>query len=347
MRPYAPRGIPLQHAFDQADRLDVLRPVERRAETEAGHRVRHRDLSHALPLVLAPDRLLGRRVFRREVLVHGEPDRGQAQPVFANAMQKLDDERRLVAGWQRLGMLLIVRPRHVPVCGAAGGPGRQQLVGQAAQVFDQREFQHARPRPELANRQRHDLLVAVQELEQLLTIQAAVTVADQFDGDGVHAGLSGVLASRQRRERARVRARQISPDVGNLGRNQVEVVEEPVCGRHHELAGADVFGERAIGRAQLPDVVVESRKRVPGAPARIGIDGEARRQRERTVLEPLDAEELVAQRLLRRRQTRPSPPRAGHSAPPRVASQRHRRAPSRSVCDRDAFHTSPHFVHRQ
>ena len=318
MRPYTPRGIPLEHAFDQADRLDVLLPVERRAETQAGHRVRHRDLCHALALVLASNRLLGRRVSRREVFVQGEPDRRQAQPVFANAMQDLDDERRFVARRQRLELLPIVSPGHVPVCGAAGGPGGQQLFGQPAQVFDERELQHARPRPELTNRQRHDLLVAVQELDQLLAIQAAVAMADQFDGDGIDASVSGVLASGQRRERARVRARQISTDVGNLRCDQVEVVEEPVCGRHDELAGADVFGERTIGRAKQPDVVIESRKRVCGTPARIGIDGEAGRQRQRTVFEPLDAQELVAQRLLRRRQTRPSPPRAGHSDPPRV-----------------------------
>ena len=72
------------------------------AEAQAGHRVRHRDLGHALPLVFASNRLLGRRVSQREVFVHGEPDGGQAQPVFANAMQDLDDERRFVAGRQRL-----------------------------------------------------------------------------------------------------------------------------------------------------------------------------------------------------------------------------------------------------
>ena len=72
------RGIALQHVFDEADRLDVLRPVERRAEAEAGHRVRHRDLRDALPLVLAANRLLGGRLPRREVVVDGDANRRQA-----------------------------------------------------------------------------------------------------------------------------------------------------------------------------------------------------------------------------------------------------------------------------
>ena len=306
-------GIPLQHAFDEADRLDVLRPVQRRAEPQAGHGVRHRDLRHALPLVLAPNRLLGCRVPQGQVLVHGRPNGRQAEPVLADAMQELNDERRFVARRQRFEVFLVVGSRHVLIRGAAGGAGGEQLFGEPAQVFDERELQHARPGPELANRQRHDLLVTVQELEQLLAIEAAVAVADQFDGDGVDASVAGVLASGKRRERARVRAREISPDVRDLRRDQVEVIEEPVRRRHHELAGADVVGERAIGRAQHADVVVESRKRVFRAAAWIGIDRQAGGQRQRAVFEPLDAEELVAQRLLGRGRTGPSPPRARHA----------------------------------
>ena len=159
-------------------------------------------------------------------------------------------------------------PRHVRVGCAAGGAGREQFLGQPAQVLDQRQLQHARPRPQLADRQRRDPLVAVQELDQLLAIQTAVAVADQLDGDRVDAGVTGVLARGQRRQRARVRARQIPADVGNLGCDQMEVVEEPVRRRHHELPGPDVVGQRAIRRAKHADVVLEPRKRVAGAAAR-------------------------------------------------------------------------------
>ena len=44
------RRIALQHLFDQADRLDVLLPVERRAQAQARDRVGDRDLRNALTL---------------------------------------------------------------------------------------------------------------------------------------------------------------------------------------------------------------------------------------------------------------------------------------------------------
>ena len=80
----------------------------------------------------------------------------------------------------------------------------------------------------------------------------------------------------------------------------MEVVEQPVRRGRDELSGAHVVGQRAIGAAQHADVVLESRKRVARAASWIGIDGQAGGERQRTLLEPLDAQELVAQRLLGR-----------------------------------------------
>ena len=138
-------------------------------------------------------------------------------------------------------------------------------------------------------------------------------MADQFHRDRVHAGATGVLTPGKRGERARVPARQIPADVGNLRGDQMKVVEQPVSRRHHELTGADIVGERAIGLAKHADVVVESRKRVSCAPVRVGIDGQARRQGQRTVFEPLDVEEFVPERLLDCREPGPLPPWAGQS----------------------------------
>ena len=133
-------------------------------------------------------------------------NRRQPHAVFADAMEQLHDERRRRA--RRAAPRLPPRSsalRHVAVGGAARGARGQQFLGQAAQVLDERQLQHARPRPQLADRQRRDALVAVQELDQLLAIQPAVAVADQLDRDRVDAGLPGVLARGQRRQRARSR----------------------------------------------------------------------------------------------------------------------------------------------
>ena len=181
---HAPVGagrVALQHPFDQADGLDVILPVQRRAEPQARHRVGHRHLRDALPLVLAADGLLGGRVPQREVVVHGDANRRQPKPVLAHAVQQLDDEGGVGVRRQRVNACLVVGSRQTyAIRGTARAAGGQQLVGQPAQVLDERELQHARPGPQLADRQRRDLLVAVQELDQLLPIEAAVAVADQL-----------------------------------------------------------------------------------------------------------------------------------------------------------------------
>jgi hypothetical protein len=53
-------------------------------------------------------------------------------------------------------------------------------------------------------------------------------------------------------------------------------------------------------------VVVEAWKDAPRTTSGIRVDGESSGERFRTVLESLDAQELVAERLLRRRRGAPS-----------------------------------------
>ncbi len=112
---------------------------------------------------------------------------------------------------------LVVRPRDVAVGGPARRARRQQFLGQPAQVLDERQLQHARPRPQLADRQRRDALVAVQELDQLLAIEPAVAVADQLDGDRVDARVTGVLA---RGERSAACGSRCAADSGGCRRSR-------------------------------------------------------------------------------------------------------------------------------
>ena len=90
---------------------------------------------------------------------------------------------------------------------------------------------------------------------------------------------------------------QISPDVPGFSGHQVEVVEQPFRRRRDELSGPDVVGQRAVRSAQDSHVVVEAGKDVLRAPSPVGIDREARGERQRAFLEPFDAQELVAQRF--------------------------------------------------
>jgi hypothetical protein len=64
------------------------------------------------------------------------------------------------------------------------------------------------------------------------------------------------------------------------------------------LTHANVVSQRAIGVAQEVNVVVEPGNRVPGTTPGIGVDREARGERERSVFEPLGTQQVVAKRLL-------------------------------------------------
>ena len=121
--------------------------------------------------------------------------------------------------------------RDVFVGAEAGAAADEKLVGEPAQVLDQREFQHARPRPELAERQRRDALITVQEQLELRQIEPAVGVAEQCDRHRVDARFARFFPGRKRGQLAIVAARQVFADFDQLRRNQVKVVEEPLGGR--------------------------------------------------------------------------------------------------------------------
>ncbi len=293
-------GIALQHPFDEAHRLDVLAPVELGAEAQARDDVRDRDLGGGLALVLAPDGLLGRHGAQGEVILETPPDARESRAVLAHALQELHDMRRVQQARERwrLSLARRVDPRHVDVGGAPGGAGGQQLVREAPQVLDEGELQHARPGPELADRERGDRLEALEETHELLAVEAAVAVPYQLHRDGVHAGVAGLLSRRELGQLAVVATREVVAHLPDLGGDEVVVVEEPLpCGRD-ELALMDVVRQGAIGVAQDAGVVVEPRKHAARGAARARVHGEPRRERVRPLLQALDAQELVAERLL-------------------------------------------------
>ena len=185
--------------------------------------------------------------------------------------------------------------RDVAVGRAPRGARLERLLGQPAQVLDQRQPEHARPRPQLADGERRDRLVAVQEPHELLAVEPAVAVADQLHGHRVDARVAGALARRELGQLAVVAARQVLPHAADLGGDEVVVVEQPLRRRGDELAR----GARRRPSCGRPRAAPARCRRSAGTVARGArrrrIDGEAGRQRLRSLLEPLDAEQLVAQ----------------------------------------------------
>ena len=210
-------GIALQCVLDQTHGLDILAPIEGGAQAQAGNGIGHRDLVGRLPLMLAANRRFGGRLLRREVLLDRRPDRRQPETILAEPMQELDEVGD-VEGWrQRCGVSGFASdPGHVRVGGQARAARRQRLGGQTSQVFDERKLQHAGPRPELADRQRSDALVAVDEHGELLAVDPAVAVPHQLDGHGVDPRVTRLLAGCQRGQLPVVGAGQMLVDVSDL-----------------------------------------------------------------------------------------------------------------------------------
>ncbi len=139
---------------------------------------------------------------------------------------------------------------------------------------------------------------------------------DQLDGHRVDARVSRMLARGECRQLAVVRARQMLTDVADLRRHQMEVVEQPFRRGRDELSGPDIVRQGAVRVPQHTGVVVEARKDVLGAAPRARVDGEAGGEGERALFEPLDAEQLVAKRLLSQsRVGAPARPESAHVPP--------------------------------
>ena len=119
-------------------------------------------------------------------------------------------------------------------------------------------------------------------------------MADELDGHRVDPGVARQLAQGELGQLPVVAGRQVSADVEDLGRDEMEVVEEPIRSGGDERPAVDVLGHGDIGLPQHPRVVLEARQHVArGAPG-IGMKGETGGQGPRPLLEPLDAQELVA-----------------------------------------------------
>ena len=130
----------------------------------------------------------------------------------------------------------------------------------------------------------------------MLAVEAAVRVTDDLDGQGVGTHVADPVGGRQRRQLGVVAPRQVLAQRADLGDHQVVVVEHPLAGRRHVQPGPHVVGQQPVGLAEDAGVVLEAGEQPAAAPPRI--DGEARGQRPGVILQPLEVENLGAQRRL-------------------------------------------------
>ena len=117
------------------------------------------------------------------------------------------------------------------VGGLAIRPAAHDPFGEPAQVLDVQDAQADGDRPQLADRQRLDLLVGVDHPPQALGIEPAVGVGDVRPRQPEHARVSVEVAAGELRELPVVVGREVVADLPELLVDDREVVDQPLGGR--------------------------------------------------------------------------------------------------------------------
>ncbi len=189
--------------LDQADPLEEQRPVDRRQQPHARDDVADGELIRRLALVLQAEHLFRRVVLRFERVLQRDPRGGRRRRLIAKPVEELDDEgsRQRTLRFR----LLVEHPlddrfrvaparaeEQPPLPRAiARAPRGHHVPCEALQVLDEREAQHDRDRPDLADRQRRDALIRGGEIDEDLQIESSGGVRRDLPGDDVHARIAG------------------------------------------------------------------------------------------------------------------------------------------------------------
>ncbi len=300
-----PRGR-AEDAVDEADALEELRPVQRRHQGHAQDHVAHRHVGGGLKLVLDANDLVGRRPLGGQTLIQPEKRRRDGGILIAQPLDELDGE-----GGHERGIAVplqsdrgrihrtAVEPEHVVREGvgllARGAPPHDRLR-HAAEILDEHDPDRDRHRPQLADRERLDTLVGVDEAAQHLGVQAAVGVRHERPRQAVDTRIASMGVVGELGQLAVEAGGQVVADLAELILDDVEIVDEPFRRRRDGPLLADGAADRAIRRAQDAAVVLDALQQALPA-GRAAQDGLGGGQALGVLLESLDPEELRPDRL--------------------------------------------------
>ena len=152
--------------------------------------------------------------------------------MFARSLEQADDERRVhvrrpavshVSGrLERVDQSICIEPMRA---------ARRENIRPRAQVFEQRELQRRRPRPELTHREGRDRLERHDESLQTLRIETSCAASNEFERHRVDARSARELIRRDPWKPFEETGRQVVLDIAERGDDDVEVVEQPLGGR--------------------------------------------------------------------------------------------------------------------
>ncbi len=232
-----------QRLLHMRQRLDELAPVGRAEQAQAADAVADRHLRGRLVLRLQLHQLLDVLLRVGQVLLDPRQRQRQRGAARVQPARQLGDEGRR---HRRVG------PRHVgddqdqPLRVLLGhvehavGPAVGELAladrrgdahGDAAQVLDQRQPQHDRDRPQLAELEHLDGLVRRDEAGQRAAAQATVAMRDGLQRQVIDPRQPRRRPGGQARQLAAVARRQVQLRGAYLFLDEVEVVEQPFAGR--------------------------------------------------------------------------------------------------------------------
>lgn len=224
-------GIALQDLLDQTDALEELAPVERRDEAEAPDQVGHERLLARLMPRFRTNRVLHRLAARAQRSIELAPEIRRAR-MLPGALEQSNHERRMHLrrpGLPDAGGRLqrVDQSIRIETMGAARG----EDVSPDSQVFDERQLQRGRPRPELAHRERTDRLICRDEAVHALRVEPARTAPDQLEGHRINPGQARKLVGRDPRKPPEEGRGQVVMNIAKSRQNDVKIVEQPLGGR--------------------------------------------------------------------------------------------------------------------
>ena len=266
------RRIFAQHLFHRAVTFDEFAPVGGGQLAQTGDRISDRHLVGRLPLAFGENHLLDRKPLFGEMLIEPTERQSQRGILPLQVAAQFGDER---ATGRQFGFQHVGQNQH-QILGIARGHrdqfirpvGGQIAIGMcepdalrdAAQVFDQRQAQHDRHRPQFADRQAHRVLVAVDKAAQISDVYAPVDVRNQFRRQMINARQAVRGAGGQDRQFAAEAPRQMLAGQANVFFNDVIVVQQPLRSRGHARFFAHHLGHQLVRLINDLFILLQSRQ---------------------------------------------------------------------------------------
>ena len=263
----AKAGQLAQHLQAVADRLDQLNPVHLANQAQRGDDVADGQVGSHLGILafehqrmavravlLGPQRQCRRRRAGAQFGRHALPQLGQVVALQA------------VPGHQRIDGVQVSRAERLHTVpdrmgNFAGHFAQSNLVGHAAQVFQQHDAQRGRQGPQLAQAQLAAALVSVEKSGEYLRVQRAVGVRHVGPSNAIDARQALQRRPRQFGQAGVIAARHALADLLQLGFDQRKVVQQPLGGRRGVMTAQRGQRNVIVGLAQRGQIFLDAGKK--------------------------------------------------------------------------------------